>query len=95
MTQVILDAALASQIHAARASGQPVELCDPAGRVLGRLPPIIDLSQWEPVTPDITAEELRRRAQSPERRYTTQEVLAHLEQLCCSGSNGYSRPRTS
>jgi len=78
MTQIILDTALASRLHA---MGQPVELCDPSGRVVGRFVPLIDLSQWQPVTPDITEEELQQRLQSPEKRYTTQEVLAYLERL--------------
>lgn len=59
----------------------PVELCDPSGRVLGRFVPLIDLSEWEPVSPDISEEELLRRSQSKEKTYTTAEVLAYLEKL--------------
>ena len=78
MTQIILDASVSSKLHDL---GQPVELCDPSGRVLGRFVPLIDLSQWEAVSPDISEEELDRREQAGEKRYTTAEVLAHLEKL--------------
>jgi hypothetical protein len=78
MNQIILDASLASKLSAV---GQVVELCDPSGKVLGRFVPLIDMSQWEPVSPDISEEELDRRSQSNERTYTTAEVLAYLEKL--------------
>ena len=78
MTQIILDASVSSQLHEV---SRPVELCDPSGRVLGRFVPLIDLSEWEPLSPDISEEELDRRANSKEKRYTTAEVLAHLEKL--------------
>ena len=47
MTQIILDVSVSSQLNAL---GQPAELCDPSGRVLGGFVPLIDLSVWEPVT---------------------------------------------
>ncbi len=50
-------------------------MCDPSGKVLGRFVPLIDLSEWEPVTPEISEEELDRRERSNERRSTTAEVL--------------------
>ncbi len=78
MTQIILDAGLASKLSEAM---QPVELCDPSGRVLGRFVPLIDLSLWEPVSPEASEEELDRREKSNEKRYTTAEVLAYLEKL--------------
>jgi hypothetical protein len=58
-----------------------VELCDEAGRVLGRFVPALDISEYEPLTPEISKEELERRKHSKEKRYTTAEVLAHLEKL--------------
>jgi hypothetical protein len=76
MTQIILDANLSSRLHSL---SQAVELCDPLGQVLGRFVPLIDLSEWEPLSPDVSEEELDRRAKSNEKRYTTAEVLAHLE----------------
>jgi hypothetical protein len=77
VTQIILDAALAGKL---RDLAQTVELCDPSGRVLGRFVPRIDPVEWEPVGPEISEEELDRREQSTE-WYTTEEVLAHLENL--------------
>jgi len=78
MTQIILDASVSSQLHSLT---HAVELCDPAGQVLGRFVPLIDLSEWEPLSPDVSEEELERRAKSNEKRYTTAEVLAQLEKL--------------
>ena len=78
MTQITLDASVSSQLNGVI---RPVELCDPAGRVLGRFVPLIDLSEWEPLSPDVSEAELDRRANSKEKRYTTAEVLAHLENL--------------
>lgn len=78
MTRITLDADFASRLHEVV---QTVELCDPSGRILGRFVPAVDPSEWEPVTPDVSEEELDRRAQSGERRYSTAEVLARLERL--------------
>ena len=75
MIQIILDAGVSSQLHNLN---HTVELCDPSGRVLGRFVPLIDLSEWQPLSPDVSEEELDRRAQSKEKRYTTAEVLAHI-----------------
>jgi hypothetical protein len=57
MTQVILDANVSAKLRHVTDS---VELCDPTGRVLGRFVPFIDLSEWEPISPDVTEEELDR-----------------------------------
>jgi hypothetical protein len=78
MTQIILDAALASKLHAL---SEVVELCDPSGQVLGRFLPETDLSGWEPVSADVSEEELDRRERAGEKRYTTAEVLSRLEKL--------------
>lgn len=78
MTQIILDADAVSKLNGVV---QPVELCDPSGRVLGQFVPRIDMSEWEPITPDVSEEELDRREKSNEKRYTTAEVLAYLEKL--------------
>lgn len=78
MTRIILDASVSSQLHSL---GQRAELCEPTGQVIGRFIPLIDLSEWEPLSPDVTEEELDRRAKSNEKRYTTAEVLARLEKL--------------
>lgn len=76
MTRVIVDETLRSRLHNL---SEPLELCDESGRVVGRVFPAVDLSQYEQWEPPISEEELRRREQSDEKRYTTAEVLAHLE----------------
>jgi hypothetical protein len=78
MTRLILDATTATKLDAV---GQMVELCDPSGRVLGRFIPAVNMSEWEPISPDVTEEELARRERAGEKRYSTAEVLAHLEKL--------------
>lgn len=72
MVQVIIDPAMQSKLHN---FSQPVELCDSAGRVLGRVIPADEL------TPRVSEEELDRREKANEKRYTTAEVRAHLEKL--------------
>jgi hypothetical protein len=78
MTQIIVDATLPIKLISLT---QPVDLCDTQGRVLGRFIPKIDLSQYEPLEPQVSDEELMRRAQSKEKTYTTAEVLEHLRKL--------------
>jgi hypothetical protein len=77
MTQVILDGDSATKLQGLVYT---VELCDASGKVLGRFIPKIDMSEWEPVTPEASEEELDRREQETE-WYTTEEVLAHLKSL--------------
>jgi hypothetical protein len=60
---------------------EPVELCDHAGRVLGHYFPAIDLSQYGPLEPQISEEELDRREKENQKRYSTAEVLRYLESL--------------
>jgi hypothetical protein len=60
---------------------RPVELCDPAGKVIGRFMPSSDMSGWERLTTDVTEEELDRREAANEKRYTTAEVTKRLESL--------------
>jgi hypothetical protein len=78
MTKVIVDAMLLSKLHGLK---EPLELCDESGRTLAKVRPSIDLSQYEPLEPQVSKEELERRAHSNEKRYTTAEVLAYLESL--------------
>jgi hypothetical protein len=77
MTRIIVDDALRNKLHN---FAQPLELCDESGRILARLVPQFDLSQFEPREPSISEEELQRREQS-NKWYTTAEVLAHLKEL--------------
>ncbi|HEY7154263.1 MAG TPA: hypothetical protein VH575_09935 [Gemmataceae bacterium] len=76
MTQIILDATLRSKLHNL---SQPLELCDESGRILARLTPVLDPSQYEPVEPQLSPDELQRRRQEPD--FSTAEVLAYLEKL--------------
>ena len=78
MTRVVVDDALRAKLHNLSES---LVLCDAAGHVFGHFVPAVDFSQWEPVSPGVSDEELDRRARSDERRYSTAEVLAHLEGL--------------
>lgn len=78
MSRVIVDEILRSRLHNL---SEPLELCDDSGRVLGRVFPAMPLSEYEPCEPRISPEELRRREESHENRYTTVEVLACLEKL--------------
>jgi len=78
MTRIILDAALRQKLNNLT---QPLELCNESGQVLARLTPVLDPSQYGPLEPQVSDEELLRRSQSGERTYTTAEVLAHLEKL--------------
>jgi hypothetical protein len=60
---------------------QPLELCDESGRVVGRVFPTVDLSDYVPWEPEFNEDNLRRQEQAGEKRYTTAEVLARLEKL--------------
>jgi hypothetical protein len=76
MTQILVDAVLRSRLHDLK---QPLELCDESGKVLARMIPVPDPSQYEPIEPHINAEELQRRRQEPD--FSTAEVLTYLEKL--------------
>lgn len=77
MIQITLDPGTVGKLAQLNSAA---ELCDPSGRVLGKFIPKMDLSEWEPVSPDVTEEELDAREKSTE-WYTTSEVLAHLKKL--------------
>jgi hypothetical protein len=70
MAQIILNPDQAKLYHQAT---EPVQVCDPEGKVLGTLPP------------DFSAEfiaELKRRAHDPERkRYSSEQVTRHMQAL--------------
>ncbi len=78
MTKILLDETLRGKLNNL---SQPLELCDESGRVVARVFPVVDLSEYEPWEPPISEEESRRREQSNEKRYTTAEVLEHLRKL--------------
>lgn len=78
MTRVIVDDALRAKLHNLT---EPLVLCDQQGQIFGHFVPAVDFSQWEPASPGVSEDELDRRARSNECRYSTAEVLAHLESL--------------
>ena len=73
-----LDAAILEKLLAQMES---VDICDASGKVVGHFVPKIDPAEFEVVGPDISEEELHRRMESNEKRYTTAEVLQYLERL--------------
>jgi hypothetical protein len=77
MTRIIVDESLRSRLNNLI---EPLELCDASGRVLARLMPTEDTSDYTPSEPLISEEELCQREQSTE-WLTTAEVLAHLKSL--------------
>ena len=77
MTKLIVDATLPEKLPGLI---YPVELCDANGRILGRYFPELDPAEFD-LEPQISEEELRRRAQSDEKTYTTAEVLEYLRKL--------------
>lgn len=78
MTQLTLDENLARQFDNV---GEVIELRDPEGRILGHFVPVSAPGEWETVSPDVSEAELDRRERAGETRFTTAEVLAHLEKL--------------
>jgi len=77
MTRVLLDAATQSKL---RNLSQKLELCDESGAVLAHLIPIGE-AEYERSEPIFAEEDLQRQEQANEKRYTTAQVLAHLEKL--------------
>lgn len=78
MTRVIVDSTLKEKLLGL---SLPLELCDDAGRVMAHVTPVDEHGEYEPAGPQISRDELRRRANSSERRFSTSEVLKHLESL--------------
>ena len=78
MTRVVVNETLRSILHDL---SRPLELCDESGRILARVLPTIDPTQFEGLDPQITREEMQRRKHDKGKTYTTAEVLAHLEKL--------------
>ncbi len=78
MIRIIIDATLPEKLQHLT---EVAEFCDESGRVLGRFLPILDLSQYEPLEPQISQEEIQRRKQNKGKTYPTAEVLDHLENV--------------
>jgi hypothetical protein len=56
----------------------PVEVCDESGKVIGIFRPMVTDEMYQS---RISEEELQRRETANEKRYSTAEVLSHLEKL--------------
>lgn len=78
MTRIVVDDVLLAKLQNLR---EPLQLCDPTGKVLANVSPTLDPEEYGPLEPQISREEANRRLSSSERRYTTAEVIAYLEQL--------------
>lgn len=76
MTRVFVDASLRSKLHDL---SEPLELCDEAGRVIGRVFPAPEVLLGAGREPLLSEEELQRREREPD--YSTDEVLTYLERL--------------
>jgi hypothetical protein len=78
MTRITVDALLRTKL---RNLTEPLELCDDSGKVRGRFFPVPDLSRYDPesLEPGVGEEVLARRSKSPEKTFTTSEVLEQLE----------------
>lgn len=78
MTRIVIDADTRRKLLDLNSS---LELCDESGKVLARVIPRFDPSEYEGLEPQVSEEELRRRVENPGRTHTTAEVLAYLESL--------------
>ena len=76
MTRVIVDEATLKKLLGLR---EPLELCEPSGKVLGQFTPTTDPFKSRAAQPELAEEELHRREQEPE--FSTEQVLAYLEKL--------------
>lgn len=77
MTRITLDAEMRKRLGDLQ---QPIELCDETGRVVGHVFPARDLSEYDLTEPPLDMDEVRRQL-NEEPRYTTKQVLEHLENL--------------
>jgi hypothetical protein len=77
MTRIIVDEVLREKLQN---FAQPLDLYDEEGRILARVTPLPDLSEFEPWEPSFDEEELQRQEQSG-KWYTTAEVLDYLKRL--------------
>jgi hypothetical protein len=78
MPQVVLDEKVCQRLNEFL---EPVDVCDPSGKVIGLFEPKFEPTKWKIIGPELSDEELDRRANSDEKRYTTEEVLENLKKL--------------
>ena len=72
MTRILIDHALRHQLHE---FSERLEFCDESGQVVAQ---VIPLAELRAAQPELPREELARRKSSSE-WFTTEQVLAHLE----------------
>ncbi len=77
MTRIILDDAMKAKLNNL---AEPLELCDPDGRILARVVPHCDPQDYD-LDPKISQEEIERISASQEEGFTTAEVIEYLEKL--------------
>ena len=77
MTQMIIDLPLQERFRTAR---ETIELLDDSGRTLGIFCPMLSPPYEASLIPVLTDEERRERLSQPG-KYSTGEVLRHLESL--------------
>jgi hypothetical protein len=78
MTRITIDADLERKLLG---FSRELELCDQEGRIVARVKPVIDAFAFDPQMPLLSTEELDRISKSPQKRYSTQEMLEYLEKL--------------
>lgn len=76
MTRVTVDAQMRTTL---RGFSEPLDLCDASGRIVGRFVPVSTAPPPGYTEPPLSEEEWKRRQEGPD--YSTDEVLARLEQL--------------
>ncbi len=91
MTRLILDSTMEARFASLK---EWVAVCDRSGRVLGFFTPAADRSLYEGIEVPFSEEEIRQAEEETE-SYTTKEVLAHLESLRCTPSDGSAPPATN
>ena len=74
MSQIVIDATLHEKLPGLK---EPAQLVDRDGKLLGTFIPNFEVDVYS----EPTDEELERLANAPGPRYSTAEVLAHLEKL--------------
>ncbi len=84
MTKVILDPASEARL---RILTEQAELCDQSGQPFGLFIPSAKSSLYAEIQVPFTEEELDQAEKEPG-GYTLAEILAHLETLSCSKSDG-------
>jgi hypothetical protein len=78
MTRITIDAELE---HKLLGFSQEIELCDQHGHIVAWVKPALAVSDFDPLSPPASREELDRRSKSSEKRYSTQEMLDYLGTL--------------